>query len=745
MNSIFIIILIIAIVLVYASLVNRINDLERKVADLMREKSSEVYSKEITPKAETPTQSELSKEVAFENELQNVTSKPLQEEVIQVPQKDWMKPVFDFLKQNALTIIGIFTLVLGIGYFVKYAIDKNWIGETPRVGIGIATGAIIMTVGHFLRKNYNVFASIITGGGIAVLYFTITIAFREYHLFTQNTAFVVTCLITLLSIGFSYFYKSEILIIFSLFGGFLAPLMISTGQSNYPFLFTYLMVLNVGMLIIVFLKHWKSVGWIAFVFTNIYLFYWTIEKTEILSVYFYVTSYILFYAFALQDYFKKNNLSVADILMLVLINFSSIIGLVYTFNELKYEPVIIFPIIFALVNSILLFKEYSKKSFGINYSAFSAITVSLITIAIALQFKTHLITSVWAIEATLLLFIWKRTNHNIFKICFYILFPLVIIAQIITWGEYFSSDKLNIVFNPVFLTSSVTVITTLSNLFLLRKLTENEEKENNFFENLFILASYGIIYFALLFELIYHISHKPWSIIFGTGILYSIYFIFVLLLLRKVFDISKEFKIGLSYLFLFLVIINPSVSGLSIIESIISKKIDSSFYALHLLYLIPFAFISWKILPKIKFFSVNISYWIFSLALICVVSFELYHIYNVTNSNTLAEYYELEKHFSILYLPIIWAILSSLFIYIGLKNSVSELTKVGFALVGIVVLKLYAYDVWQMDNVSRIIAFIILGIILLLSSFTFQRLKNIIKNLVDHKEENIENETTESQ
>jgi len=161
MNSIFIIILIIAIVLVYASLVNRINDLERKVADLMREKSSEVYSKEITPKAETPTQSELSKEVAFENELQNVTSKPLQEEVIQVPQKDWMKPVFDFLKQNALTIIGIFTLVLGIGYFVKYAIDKNWIGETPRVGIGIATGAIIMTVGHFLRKNYNVFVSIL--------------------------------------------------------------------------------------------------------------------------------------------------------------------------------------------------------------------------------------------------------------------------------------------------------------------------------------------------------------------------------------------------------------------------------------------------------------------------------------------------------------------------------------------------------------------------------------------------------
>jgi uncharacterized membrane protein len=84
--------------------------------------------------------------------------------------KDWMNIIFEFLKQNALTIIGIFTLVLGIGYFVKYAIDKNWIGETLRVGIGFFLGAVIISLGHFLRKNYSVFSSIITGGGIAVLY-----------------------------------------------------------------------------------------------------------------------------------------------------------------------------------------------------------------------------------------------------------------------------------------------------------------------------------------------------------------------------------------------------------------------------------------------------------------------------------------------------------------------------------------------------------------------------------------------
>jgi len=88
-----------------------------------------------------------------------------------------------------------------------------------------------------------------------------------------------------------------------------------------------------------------------------------------------------------------------------------------------------------------------------------------------------------------------------------------------------------------------------------------------------------------------------------------------------------------------------------------------------------------------------------------------------------------------LYLPIIWAILSCIFIYFGLKKQLPEFNKIGFTLLGIMIFKLYAFDVWQMDNVSRIIAFIILGIILLLSSFMFQRLKNLIKNLVDKREE----------
>jgi uncharacterized membrane protein len=730
-----VIFLILFIFIIYNNLSSKISRLEQKVSELSSKLNSEI-----------PERKEEEKEWQkiphlTEHEVLPQEEKNIQQEIIPEKEgKDWMNIIFEFLKQNALTIIGIFTLVLGIGYFVKYAIDKNWIGETPRVGIGFFLGAVIILLGHFLRKNYSVFSSIITGGGIAVLYFTVTIAFREYHLFSQNTAFSVTCLITLLCIALSYYYKSEILIIFSLFGGFLAPLMVSSGHSNYPFLFTYITVLNLGMLAIAFLKNWKSIGWIAFIFTYVYLLYWTFKTTQLTSIYFYILGYIIFYSFALKNYFRKEAMSSPDILMLVLINFTNIIGLVYIFNQLGYEPVIIFPLIFALVNSFLLFREYSQKNFGINYSVFAAITVSLLTLAVALQFKTHLITSVWAIEATLLLYIWKKTGLPIFRKCFYVLFPLLIAAQVITWTEYIDAKNLNIVFNSVFLTSLVTLTTTFFSLFLLRKHPDHDEKFNAFLEYLFSILSYGVIYFAILLEIMYHISSQPWIVIFSVGIIFTLYYIFAILLFRKKLDIPQASATQFMYLFCILIIIDTAVSGTGIVSNYLLGKISLGFYGLYLLYWVPFIYIILQILPKSHFFKIKLSYWLISVTFITALSFELYNIYILLNAENISGMKVLSKHFGLLYLSIIWAVLSSVLIYKGLKNNIPEYSKIGFALIAVTILKLYLYDVWEMDNISRIIAFIILGIILLLSSFLFQRLKKIIKNLVENKEEKPETE-----
>lgn len=738
MNEFVAAIIFIIIFIIFNNLNTKIRKLEKEISDLNYKinntppaQTEEIHKKNSTEETSFPQQ-EQSPLVHY----QNIQPSEVNENISTPVQKDWLAPVSDFLKQNALTIIGIFTLVLGIGYFVKYAIDKNWIGEAARAGIGFCTGAGIIITGHFLRKSYQAFSSIITGGGAAVLYFTATIAFREYHLFTQNTAFIITALITAASIILSYYYKNEVLIIFSMIGGFAAPLMISTGQSNYLFLFIYITLLNTGMLAASFLQHWKSVRWTAYIFTTGYLFFWTNESPELLSITFYLISYLIFYIFALHDYFRRNMLSTSDILILALANFSSILGLLYIFDTLKYEPPIVFPLIFAAVNVILLFREYTRKSFGVAYSVFAGLVTSLITIAVAIQFKAHLITSIWAIETTLLLFIWKKTGHKIFKTFFYILFPLVMIAQLITWAEYFGSKDFNIIFNPPFITSSFTIVSIMINLYLLRNtVKETQEKSNNFFEDLITVVSYGVIYITFLLEITYHISEMPWSAITSVGILFSIYYIFVLLLLRKPLNIRNDIQNILIYLFFFLIIINTSASTFPVVAAIVTKKLHLGFYFLHLLQWIPYLYIGYRIIPSSAFHKQRISYWMLSLTLIIAVSCELHHSYILMVSNDLPHSYKASEHFNILYLPIIWTILASIFIYNGLKKNIQEYNKIGFALIGLMVLKLYGYDVWQMDNISRISAFIALGIILLLSSFAFQRLKNMIRNMVDKKED----------
>ena len=160
-----------------------------------------------------------------------------------------------FIGENLINKIGILILVLGISFFVKYAIDKNWINEPARVGIGILCGALIMGVAHRLKKNYKAFSSVFVAGAISIFYFTIGIAFHDYHLFNQATAFIIMVIITIFSAFVSVSYDRKELAVLSLIGGFAVPFMVSTGEGSYKVLFTYIAILNIGMLIIAYFKN----------------------------------------------------------------------------------------------------------------------------------------------------------------------------------------------------------------------------------------------------------------------------------------------------------------------------------------------------------------------------------------------------------------------------------------------------------------------------------------------------------
>lgn len=722
-------ILAILIFFLYYYFNGKISNLEREIKDLKRrnlpDKSAE---KEITSSTDISEKHSVSESYLQFKNVETEESIPQsfeKKQFLEQEENNWLYQVFGFVKQNILTIIGILTLVIGIGYFVKYAIDRNWIGETARFTIGLFTGFGIIGIGYIIRKNYRTFSAIISGGGIAILYLSVTLAFQEYHLFTQNIAFIFLIFITVFAVITAYFYNSETLIIFALIGGFASPLMVSTGHTNYLFLFIYISLLNLGMLAISYLKNWKSIGWFSYFTTFLYLTSWVLESLEQSAIYFIALFYIIFYAFALRNYVRSKNWNTYDIMLLILVNISSLLAILYIFKELKLEPIIIFPLIFAAINALLWVIEVKNNNSKIYNPIFVALTLSLITIAVALQFNLHIFTILWAIEGSLLLFIWYKTAQDIFKRAFMFLLPLILIAEFASWVKYDEISDFKFLLNRIFFTGLLISSTFGMNYYFIQK----NKKENGFeieFETFFKFLAYVNFYMIFLLEIMYHYRNYDNNFLFITGFLFTIYYVFLILIFSRFLlknDEDEIFLIGIPFL-IFIIVSKPDIN-----TYFITKK---GMYSYYLLYIIPLAFTTWKLL-KHKYLSLKFAYFALAIFLTYIISMEFSHAYVIANTTKINEVSILKDRYIFFYLPMIWTVLAIIFLFLGLKKQIPEFIKFGFALIGVMALKLYALDVWRMDNVSRIIAFIILGIILLLSSFMYQKLRGIFKELIENK------------
>ncbi len=112
--------------------------------------------------------------------------------------------------------------MLAIGFFVKYAIDnQQWIGSVGRVAVGVICGGILVAIAHkLLERITKLFSSVLVGGGLAVFYFTITLAYHEYQLFSQLTTFIIMVVITAFAVLLSLLYNRQELAVIALVGGF---------------------------------------------------------------------------------------------------------------------------------------------------------------------------------------------------------------------------------------------------------------------------------------------------------------------------------------------------------------------------------------------------------------------------------------------------------------------------------------------------------------------------------------------
>jgi uncharacterized membrane protein len=171
--------------------------------------------------------------------------------------------------------IGIVALIGATAYFLKYAFDNNWIGPSGRVGIGLIFGATMLPWSHWLlRRGYSYFSEGIAGLGAAVMYLSIWAGCQYYTLFSRDVGFYAMIAVTAGMAAVALGRDSQRIALLSLAGGFLTPLLVSTGKDEQVVLFTYLLILGAGLLIIELRRDWRSLTPVTFVFSLIYFWGW---------------------------------------------------------------------------------------------------------------------------------------------------------------------------------------------------------------------------------------------------------------------------------------------------------------------------------------------------------------------------------------------------------------------------------------------------------------------------------------
>jgi uncharacterized membrane protein len=156
--------------------------------------------------------------------------------------------------------IGVLAILIGVAFFLKYSFENRLIGETGRVLLGIFWGAVFVGTGEYLQKKRNMarYGQMLSGGGLAVLYLALYAAFALYHLIPASLAIAGMVAVTTTGMTLSIRYSTYSLAAIALIGGFLTPIMLSTGQNQPLTLFGYILILDMGTLVLLRFRQWPS-------------------------------------------------------------------------------------------------------------------------------------------------------------------------------------------------------------------------------------------------------------------------------------------------------------------------------------------------------------------------------------------------------------------------------------------------------------------------------------------------------
>ncbi len=655
-----------------------------------------------------------------------------------------------FIGENLINKIGIAVLVLGIAFFVKYAIDQEWINRVGRVCIGLLCGIILIGVAHKLRKNYHSFSSVLVGGGLAVFYFTIAFAFHQYQLIGQTAAFAIMVVITIFAVLLSVLYDRIELGIIATVGGFVTPFLVSTGDGNYFVLFSYLSILNAGLIVLAYYKRWRVLNFLAFFFTEIIYLGWVIERTGEPNFPFKNTFIFgaVFYAMFLvmniiHHVIRGSKLKAFDFIVLLSVNLffygSGIYLLQQWGNEIYKGP---FTASLGIINLLLAYLFFRRSKADKNFIyLLIGITVTFISLTAPVQLKGHYITMFWSAEMVVLLWLYKKSFIRLIKIASVLVCVLMLISLLMDWSDVYlldSSILLHILFNKGFVTGFFGSVAMLLSYSLMRREADTfflGGITNEAVKTFYLTGAIILIFCSGALEIFYQFSNR----FKGTGLnfvylqLYVVAFFLLVFVIFQKARISLDSNIRLSLPFIIFILYIFNISNIYSAEKylLVSVNYKSYFHAnwISAVFFLLFALDTISYIRKNKnLFVKQVAFftWLIAIAIVLLLSIEIRHLFVWLNYANPVSIDRSENMYAKAGLSIVWGLSSFIMIWLGLSNRFKPLRIIALVVFGITLVKLFAFDIQNISPGGKIAAFILLGVLLLLVSFMYQRLKKII-------------------
>jgi uncharacterized membrane protein len=343
-----------------------------------------------------------------------------------------------------LNRIGALALVIGIGFFLKYAFDNNWLSEAVRVLIGAVAGLLLLAGAAQSRKHgLLIFAQGLVGAGIAVLYLSVYASFNYYSLVSQPVAFVLMAIVTVIAFTQAFLYDSIAVSLLGWIGGFLTPFMLSTGEANEIGLFSYIGLLAAGMMIVVMKKEkWTIIEPLTLAATYFIFYLWYGQEyipADLVPTLFFAS--IFWALFFLADVANSaRQITTLQALRTIASAFNAALFFLALFLliDRNHHPwmgaaTAILGIIY-LVTAVAMRSRFTLEN---TFVRLSLTAIVLVTIAIAIEFTRFTIVIYWSVEAMVLVWYGRQWKLRFLLFSAFALYIVAILDLFNTAGAFF--------------------------------------------------------------------------------------------------------------------------------------------------------------------------------------------------------------------------------------------------------------------------------------------------------------------